>query len=252
MSSRASAAAGATKAHNLLRALQLLTLIPAWAILAAVVAWYNGNGVHIPGGILCLFIATLLSFAWAFCILVAVLRADNTALWIAFWDVVALGALIAGVATTADIANYQCNAVAVNTTPTVYITSNGERIVLTGPNAAAAAPAASVVPQDQRSLWVNPNNCNLIKAAWGLAIADVVMFFLTAMLAVVIYKQNEDLRRRDVVVVEDDVAGVEKVYLARPKRAHRGSRRSSTTRTSRSSRSRARSGSRGYGYDDRL
>jgi hypothetical protein len=199
---------------------------------------YNSHDIDIPGGVIALFVVTLLASVWSFWILLAVLRARNTALWIAFWDIVAMGALIASVAVTSEIATYECNAVPPNTVNTVYITSDGRRF---------NGIPADVDDDDRVDLWDDPDNCNLVKAAWGLAIANIIMFFITAILAVVVYRQNMGEMRNTIV---EDAPVVEKIYTSpagypeRPRRARR------SHRSSRSSR--PRSVSRTYVYNDRL
>jgi len=221
------------QAHTVFRVLQVLTLIPAWALMAAVVSWYNSNAIRAPGGVICLFVVTLLASVWAFCILIAVLRANNTALWIAFWDIVAMGALIAGVATTSNIANYECNAVSQNTSQTVFYTADGERIT-TRPNNVITTTTGD----SDRDFWDNPNNCNLIKAAWGLAIANIIMFFITALLAISIYRNNEEeMKNRTVIIDEAGPPVIEKVYTEypeQPRRARRSHRSRSSGRPRRS------------------
>jgi len=241
--------AGAGQGHTIFRVLQILTLIPAWALTAAVVSWYKSNNIDTPGNVLTLFVVTLLASVWAFCILIAVLRAGNTALWIAFWDVVAMGALIAAVATTSRIANYECNAVATPAaTQTVFITSDGQRITATPANVAITADGNNNNNNNNNNeFWNNPDNCSLIKAAWGLAIANIIMFFITAILAVVVYKQNEqEMERHRTVIVEDAPSG-EKIFVdpaavhypERPRRAHRSHHRSGSSRSHRSGSSRS-------------
>ena len=222
---------GVSQAHSIIRAVEVLTLIPAWSLTAAIISWYNSHGGDTPGGVLCLFIVTLLSSVWAFCILIVVARARNTALWIAFWDLVAMGILIAGVATTSNIANYECNAVSQNT---VFVTSDGQRLT--------AENARNNGNNNSNNFWDNPNNCNLIKAAWGLAIADIILFFVSAILAVVIYRQNME-SFRDRVVVGKRSRAVEEVYVERPRRTRT---RSSSHRSSRSGRPRRHSRSHSY------
>ena len=145
-----------------------------------------------------LFVATLLASVWTFCMLIAALRARNTALWMAFWDLVVLGGLIAGVASTANTANYACNAVSVNSAPlTVFFTAGGDSFTSPStdspPRNGTATTATAVMPQ----FWADPNNCNLIKGAWGLAIANIVMFFITAMLAIIVYRSfQREMQRR--------------------------------------------------------
>jgi len=201
--------------------------------------------------VLTLFVVTLLASVWAFCILIAVLRAGNTALWIAFWDVVAMGALIAAVAMTSRIANYECNAVVTPAaTQTVFITSDGQRITGTPANVNFTDNGNNNNNNNNNEFWNNPDNCSLIKAAWGLAIANIIMFFITAILAVVVYKQNEqEMERHRTFIVEDTPSG-EKIFVdpaaahypERPRRAHRshhpsGSSRSHPSGSSRSHRS---------------
>jgi len=155
-----------------------------------------------------------------------------------------MGALIAAVATTSNIANYECNAVAQNTNQTIYITSDGQRIATFPTN----------VPVDNTiDFWDNPDNCTLIKAAWGLAIANIIMFFITAILAVIIYKQNEEEMNKGRIVVVEDAPVVEKVYTEpagypeRPRQARRShGRHPRSSRSSRSPRPRS------YVYDDGL
>lgn len=220
---------GAYNGHNIVRLLQVLTLIPAWALMAAVVSWYNSHENRTPGSVITLFVATLLASVWAFCILIAALRARNTALWIAFWDIVAMGLLIAGVAVTSDLVNNQCTAAAAVTTTTnttvVYETADGQRV--------AGRPALATNTNDNDDdFWDDLNNCNLIKAAWILAIINIVLFFISAILAVVVYRQNEQEAANRVVVEEPIVEKVytEPVYPERPRRARRSHRSSRSRR----------------------
>ncbi|KAF8245187.1 hypothetical protein K440DRAFT_587289 [Wilcoxina mikolae CBS 423.85] len=213
----------AEQAHIVFRVLQVLTLIPAWALMAAVISWYNGNTINTPGGVMCLFIVTLLASVWAFCILIAVMRANNTALWIVFWDIVAMGALIAGVATTSTIANYECAATSQNVAQTVYYTADGQRVA-TRPN--------TIINDSNNDFWDNPDNCNIIKAAWGLAIANIIMFFITAILTVMVYKSNEEEMRNRVIVDDGRVPVVEKIYTQYPERPRRARRSHRSSRSS--------------------
>lgn len=191
-----------------------------------------------------LFIITLLASIWSFCILLAVVRARNTALWITFWDIVAMGALIAAVATTSNIANYECTAVQNNPQTVYYITPEGQRIPTT--NSALVGN-----PDEEEELWDHPDYCNLIKGAWGLAIANIILFFITAILAAVIWKQNKD-RSKETVIVEERAPPTvvrEKVYHDDyPRRPRRARRSHGGSRSSRSSRSRSRT----YIVDDGL
>ena len=202
-----------------------------------------------------LFVATLLASVWAFCILIAARRARNTALWMAFWDLVVLGGLIAGVARTANTANYACNAVAMNSTsPPVFIPFTSPPAASPPSNVNGTTTAATATtPQ----FWTDSNNCNLIGGAWQLAVANVVMFFITAMLAIVVYRsfqqEAQQLFHRRGSGVSYVPAGrppsvVEKHfgsagYPQRPRRAKRGSRHSRSSGRTRHSSSYLYSGS---------
>lgn len=217
---------GAANAHQAFRVIQVLTLIPAWALLAAIMAWYNEANQETPGSIITLFVGCLLGSIWAFCILLVVQRARNTALWIVFWDIVAMAVLIAGVATTSDIANTECNA---SQAAQQVVIIDGERI------STNQLDSVDINGAEPDGPWVNPDNCNLIKAAWGLAIANIVMFFITAILAGVIYRQNKEEDEQTAVIVEEPavIGGPppvmrEKVYTEEyddyPRRPHRSRR----------------------------
>jgi hypothetical protein len=186
----------ALSAHTVFRTIQVLTLIPCWATLAALIDVYNRRNAIPPAGIITLFIVALLASIWSFCILIAAVRARNTALWIAFFDICFMGALIAGVVLLANIANVTC--IAAPITGVVYA-SDGEKIYQAGiTNGAGADP-----------VWRNGGRCALAKAAWGLGITNVILFFITAILAVVAYKKNEeeDSMRDKVYVVDPPYTG---------------------------------------------
>jgi len=198
---------GTQVAHTIVRVFQVLTLIPAWSIMAAIVAAYNDQNIKIPGGIICLFVTTLLASIWAFCILITTLRARNTALWIAFWDIVAMAILIAGVATTARMEN-TCATVPITT---IVVNSDGQQ-VSSSSNNNGSDPVMSTAQE-----------CALLKAAWGLAIANIFFFFITALLAFLIYRKNEQFIE-EVVEERHGPARVvrEKIYTEpRPRRHHR-------------------------------
>ena len=75
--------------HGVLWLFQILMLILARALLAAVIDYYNRNGTKTPRAIIFLFVVTLLASVWAFCVLVTSIRVRNT-LWISFFDIVAM------------------------------------------------------------------------------------------------------------------------------------------------------------------
>ncbi|RPA97241.1 hypothetical protein L873DRAFT_1691670 [Choiromyces venosus 120613-1] len=180
---------GAGNAHTAFRILQVLTLIPCWAILATLVDVYNKSDAVPPAGILSLFIVALLASIWSFCVLLAAMRARNTALWMTFFDFCFMAALIAGVVLLSDIVIAKC---VVAPVASVIYTTEGQKVWQSSGN------------PDNNGVWGDNDNCSLAEAAWGLGITNIILFFITAILAAVVYKQNWD---------EDRV--VEKVYTTR-------------------------------------
>jgi hypothetical protein len=219
---------GAANAHTVFRVLQVLTLIPAWALLSAVLAAYNEADQETPGGIITLFVGCLLGSIWSFCVLIVANRARNTALWMTFWDIVAMGVLIAGVATTSNIANVNCGN-NVQSSSIVYLAPDGTPIRSEDVNSSTITVNNG---EDNDAIWRNQDNCNLIKAAWGLAIANIIMYFITAILAAVIWKQNRESAANTAIIVEEEPVPPpvvrEKVYTEDydeyPRRPHRSRR----------------------------
>lgn len=171
-------------AHTIFRVIQVLTLIPAWAVLAAVIDHYNRNNAQTPGSIIFLFVVTLLASVWSFCVLITFLRARNTALWMTFFDIVAMALLIAAVVVLSNIANVDCVAVRVNEV----------QYNLTGVNSNQAWwNTRRLAKRDETDgPYTYRQHCGEIKAAWGLAIANIIFFFITAILAALIYRENQE------------------------------------------------------------
>ncbi|PWW80097.1 hypothetical protein C7212DRAFT_305742 [Tuber magnatum] len=202
----------ADSAHTVFRIIQVLTLIPCWAILAALIDVYNKNGSAPPSGILCLFITALLASIWSFCVLITSMRARNTALWMTFFDICFMAALIAGVALLSNIANAEC---VVAPVATVIYTTDGQKVWQSGGNKNGT----------DDGIWHNDDNCSLVKAAWGLGVTNIILFFITAILAAVVYRRNEEEGR---VVEKVYTTRAADPYTHRPRR-HRHRHRSPRT-----------------------
>lgn len=214
---------GTNNAYTVFRVLQVLALLPAWAMMAALVAAYSNNSV--PSGIMALFIVTLLAWVWAFCILILWLRARNTALWIAFWDVVAMGILITGVAMAANLVTEQCSDV---NQDFFIISPDGTQTLQTqNPND----------PNDPLTGGSNggTNRCALLQGAWALAIANIVFFFVTAILSLVIWRENRYLFEepviREKIIVDPEIPRRARHHHSR--RHHRSRQPSGRVRTER-------------------
>lgn len=206
---------GTSTALTIVRVFQILTLIACWGILAALVNIYSSNGAAVPAGILCLFIVALLASIWAFCVVLTQARARNTAYWMTAGDIILLAALIAGVVLISKIIS-RCNA---PTQQVVYATSaDGTKVYPT-----TVAGGGSTDP-----VW-HGQNCDLAKAAMGLGIANIILFFISAILAALVVVQNRQ---------EDEELVREKIYTGATRR---GSGSVGYVESERSSRSRSRS-----------
>lgn len=162
---------------------QILTLTPCWAILAVLVAAYNNNHVVAPAAILCLFIVALLASIWAFCVLITQVRAHNTALWMAFWDIIFMAALIAGVVLLSNITTIQCTGYLTQIT-VIYDRVTGKEV------------------WRSQDVDGNSSHCSLAKVALGLGIANVILFFISAVLSALIYQRNTE---EDETIVREEI-----------------------------------------------
>lgn len=201
---------GNGNAHSILRVIQVLTLIPAWAILASVISDYNSNNSQTPGSIQFLFVVAILASVWAFCILITFLRAKNTALWMTFFDVVAMALLIASVIVLSDIANVQCVAVVNQViTPQDVNNSGNTNYYPTDLDPGQKWWNSRLAKRATNDIPVYRSHCSQIKAAWGLAIANIILFFITAILTALIYRQNQQPSSpviREKFIVEQPLA----------------------------------------------
>ena len=204
---------GASSLHGLLRVIQVLMLIPAWALLAAIVDHYNRKDTKTPGAITFLFVVALLASVWAFCVLITTVRARNTALWMSFFDIVAMALLIAAVVVLSDIANADCVA--------VTWSSSVDSGSISGGSSAATDYSQEekwwntrVLRRDDLNVsgaFTYRQHCVEVKTAWGLAIANIILFFFTALLAAAIYFENNDslllpVTTREKAIIHDDHA----------------------------------------------
>ncbi|KAH8152674.1 uncharacterized protein LAJ45_03515 [Morchella importuna] len=147
-----------------LRILQIITLIPIWGILAWFVHQADERGLTAPDTVLCLFVVAILATAWALVTLFLFHRGRFTDLWVAVVDLCFFGVLIAGVVLLGRVAeNTDC----------VGAWSNAG--------------------------WGNWNvgvrvdrTCSMYKAAWGLGILNVLLFFFTAVMAGMIWRRGRD------------------------------------------------------------
>ncbi|KAG0634713.1 hypothetical protein HOY80DRAFT_507827 [Tuber brumale] len=142
---------------TLLRILQILTLVPIWGILAYFVDKYPmvENGVF--SDILCLFIVAIFATIWAIAT-ISLFYSRHVPMWVAVIDLCFFGVLIAGVVLLAPfVRNTDC------------IGINWGWGYADG-------------------YW--SRECSMYKAAYALGIMNIIMFFLTAMLAAWIWRKH--------------------------------------------------------------
>lgn len=148
-----------------LRVLQILTLIPAWGMLAFFVNQYSQANSATPEGILCLFVVAILATAWALVTLFMFHTQRFTELWVAVIDLCFFAVLIAGVALLAPWAeNTDCV------------------------QGGWGWGYVNVTWQKQ---------CMMFKASWAFGIINVILFFFTACIAAFIWR-----RARNVVYTD--------------------------------------------------
>jgi len=91
------------------RIFQIITLIPTLGMLAWFVDWYNSRNLLTPVSILVLFIVSVLGAAWALGTLFLYTRAKHSAKFVAFVDLLFMGAFIGAVYELRGIADADCS-----------------------------------------------------------------------------------------------------------------------------------------------
>ena len=91
------------------RIFQIITLIPTLGMLAWFVDWYNSRNLLTPTSILVLFIVSVLGAAWALGTLFLYARARHSAKFVAFIDLLFVGAFIGAVYELRGIADADCS-----------------------------------------------------------------------------------------------------------------------------------------------
>jgi len=168
---------------EIFRILEILTLIPCWAILA----WFISHiaPATAPDWILLMFVIALLATVYCFFTWLAYRSWAFTPLWIALLDLCFMAVFIAAdVILAPQVVNTNC--VTFGSPSVLFYASDGE-----------------VVTSADSGIRAN-NQCLMLKAAWGLGIANTVMLFLTFVLALMIWQRSGEV-----------------VYVQRPTRRRR-------------------------------
>jgi hypothetical protein len=132
------------------RMFQILTLIPTLGMLAWFVDFYNTRNLLTPRSILILFIVSVLGAAWALGTLFLYARARHSAKFVAFIDLLFVGAFIGAVYELRGIGNADCSNWVTNGS---YSTDLG----------------LFTVSGDRYSLNID-KQCAMLKASWAFGI----------------------------------------------------------------------------------
>lgn len=156
----------------IIRALEVITLIPIWGMLAYFVDKFGDSNQDVPADLLVLFIVSLIATFWAIISFFQFHRSMGLSLLVFIADMLILGALIAGVVLLRGIKDADCTAISV--------------------------PVSGRWGDNDFS-WDNGNGwdvsvkkeCMMLKSAWALGIVNCVLFFISALVALMIYRRNE-------------------------------------------------------------
>lgn len=194
---------------TVLRILQFLSITVMWGILAYFVNVYNSAGLKTPDGVMLLFIVGILASIWTISTLILYQRANVVPLWVVFWDVVAMALFIAGVVLIGNVTDANCVAYYGSWEKTTWYRQSYTS------TSTPDDPAAKIImgDMDSNTQYQQTNNgplmynkpCSLLKAAFGLAIANIILFFFTALLGIGIWRDVKERRengRRRVVKEE--------------------------------------------------
>jgi hypothetical protein len=175
-------------------------------MLAYFVDGYRKENALTPDSILVLFIVSVLGAAWAVATLFTYHRSRNNASFVAFVDLLFVGAFIGGVYALRGVARWDCTNV-----------SRGGNIVNINGSAGSLTVNGINVNTDK--------HCAMLKAAWAFGIMNCIFFFITAILAVMVGRGH------------GSSAGGHKTYVRETHYTRHGHRRGSHSSHSRRSHS---------------
>jgi len=184
------------------RILQILTLIPTVGMLAYFVDRYTDANALTPRSQLVLFIVSTIALAWALGTLFLYARARHSASFVAFIDLLFVGAFIGAVYLLRGITDADCS----RFERSPYSASLGDWITVSGEGV---------------RLRTN-RDCAMLKASFAFGIMNCIFFFLTCLLALLVHRHYD---KRDRVVVKREYHSSRHGGRS-PRRSHHSSRRS--------------------------
>jgi hypothetical protein len=186
------------------RVMQILTLIPTLGMLAYFVDFYNDRNLLTPRTILILFIVAVLGAAWAIGTLFLYARAKHSAGFVAFIDLLFVGAFIGAVYELREVTKWDCTHASEGATHTANL-------------------GLFSVSANGYSLNTN-KECAMLKASFAFGIMNCIFFFLTFLLALLVHRHYDS---RDRVVVKREHHSSRHSHRSRsPRHSHHSSRRS--------------------------
>ncbi|KAH4061061.1 hypothetical protein HBH70_003990 [Parastagonospora nodorum] len=191
------------------RIFQIITLIPTLGMLAWFVDWFNSRNLLTPRSILILFIVSVVAAVWAMGTLFLYARARHSANFVAFIDLLFVGAFIGAVYELRGIASADCT----------NISQSGSY---------SADAGLFTISGNTYGVDVN-RQCAMLKASWAFGIMNIIFFFITTLLALLVHRHHR--HDRDRVVVKREV------HRSRHGHRSRSPRYSTTSRHSQSRRS---------------
>ncbi|KAK7188760.1 hypothetical protein DPSP01_005663 [Paraphaeosphaeria sporulosa] len=164
------------------RIMEIITLIPTMGMLAWFVHWYDSQLYRTPTEILVLFIVSTLAVAWTIGTLFLYSRARHSAGFVAFVDLLFVGAFIGAVYTLRRIADADCSN---------WSRGDQHGISAFGWSVSGSFPTLNVDRQ-----------CAMLKASWAFGIMNCIFFFFTFVLALLVHRHHDS---HDRVVVKREV-----------------------------------------------
>ncbi|KAK5162981.1 uncharacterized protein LTR77_011036 [Saxophila tyrrhenica] len=151
------------------RIFELVITVPIVGMLAWFVHQYVKVNQLTPNYILILFIVSVLALAWIVFTLIAYLRARHDAIFVALIDLGFVGAFIGGVVVMRFIAGQDCGNL-----------------------------NAGVTTSGSYFNWGVNKTCAMLKASFALGIIDIIAFFVTFILALLVHRHHKNDDRTTV------------------------------------------------------
>ncbi|KAF2109299.1 hypothetical protein BDV96DRAFT_503253 [Lophiotrema nucula] len=162
------------------RVMQFVTVIPIMGMLAYFVHGYDEINALTPRSILVLFIVSVLAAAWVVGTLFLYARAKHSAGFVAFVDLLFVGAFIGGVYELRGVTDTDC---------THSRFENSGLYASLGPLAVSTGSWRVQVDK----------SCAMLKASFALGIMNCIFFFITCIFALLVHRHYD---KRDRVVVK--------------------------------------------------